>query len=403
MRRLVSACFITASVMAVPLTRAAAQSIRGVELGKTTMGEVQRNHTMEPDETGLTEDGRDTYLKYGNVGYYFSVEDSVADFVRIYPTGKMARADVHRRLGRPRRSSIGADLSATDFFGDTLVVVYTAANAVSFLEYEARENLRRRRLHAKSAAYDTARARPSPIAGADSDIVASAPRIDWSALVGAELTLRTDSSYATLAYHLAREGAVRTYSRGWIDHDTAGLQTATTSQVTYGEFVTYREVRGQPQHFTILRRSYTSTDTIARFLEYEGGLLSVSQGDTPVFYGPTRGALPWSLYDAEVASLPLDRDSVSFWVIDDQFEPPVFERVIVRRQALDTMMLPLVGSTGSCLVSTRGHLTRVAVRWLRVQRTGSSDLVYPVLANAPHLRADQLTCLHVPTAARARR
>jgi hypothetical protein len=118
-------------------TVAHAQSVRGVEFGRTTIKQL-RAIRGAPDMTGRTETGRETYLKYGEWVFYFD-KDSVAAFARYFPSNWMSRRDVEQVFGSSRSESRQPDLTVQAVYSDTVTVGYDRdGERATLIEYGKR-------------------------------------------------------------------------------------------------------------------------------------------------------------------------------------------------------------------------------------------------------------------------
>lgn len=135
-RCLMASClFVFGSMAAVP-TSLSAQEVRGVTLGKTTVRQV-RAIRGAPMTSGRTEDGEASFLRYGEWVFYFD-RDSVATFVRYFPTGMMLRSEVEEVFGKVPREFRQPDLTVRAVYADTVSVAYDRSGSVSFIEYSSR-------------------------------------------------------------------------------------------------------------------------------------------------------------------------------------------------------------------------------------------------------------------------
>jgi hypothetical protein len=362
---------------------------------------VRRNHSGEPDISGLTENGKHYFLRYGDVGYYFSVEDSIADFLRIFPTDTIRRADVHRRLGRPGHTQMSADLSAAESYGDTLTVAYSAANTVKWLEYSARKGLFARQIDEAMAAESAARAHPLRLEGLDSAAEVGAPIIRWEALVGAELTFKSYASVTTIVFRReATRGGGAAFRREWTEYDTADVARELVPPPSFREVITYRELRRGPSA-SIRRTSHSGPDSAVTYIDYDSGLLYMLEpGGTGEYYGPIKGVLSLALVDEALASasLPSLGDSITFWLVKDDVDPPRVERGVLFTTVADTANVPLVTGATHCSVRTRAMDKRLPVTRVRLRIGRAPEEDFAVLSSLPHVRVDGLSCLRVPTA-----
>jgi len=133
-----SLTFVAALALAV-ISYADAQTIRGVELGRTHIRDVIAERG-QPETEGTVEGGAPRFAQYAGVVFYYYVGDSIVDEVRVLPIEELTRAAALRRLGRPRQTLTAEDLGYNDVYGDTLLVRSSASGVVRFLSYTARSD-----------------------------------------------------------------------------------------------------------------------------------------------------------------------------------------------------------------------------------------------------------------------
>jgi hypothetical protein len=138
MVRRLSTFLLSTIATVLPLRLCSQQEVRGVKLGVTNARELR---TMRQDETtsGKTPDGW-SYIAFGldvpRYTYYFSQEDSIVEWARVFVTNGYTAARVREAFGRPDTTSFGEDLSKRETFtAKGVVVSYRSDNQVSFIEY----------------------------------------------------------------------------------------------------------------------------------------------------------------------------------------------------------------------------------------------------------------------------
>lgn len=112
-----------------------AQSVAGVEFGRTHIQEVRRIRGA-PDLEGMTEDGSYRFLRYGQYAFYFGADSSAAA-ARVFTSA--TRTEVEAIFGEPRYEERLPDLSIRVAYSDTVLVSYQRAGRLAqFIEYSGR-------------------------------------------------------------------------------------------------------------------------------------------------------------------------------------------------------------------------------------------------------------------------
>jgi hypothetical protein len=245
--------FSVAILVVAISTSLSAQSVKGARLGLSTVAEIRRNRG-EPDQVGQTEDGRQKFISYPGVIFYFSPDDSIVDFARVFPSDRLTRRGVVARLGRPRRSSLTEELRRSDFYGDSLVVVYNAADSVLYLEYfTVRDRSHRRILSALDSLVrnravilwlHTSAVRPSDhgfvVERIDDNRISPGDTITWLEVLSPNGAQASNNSFVASLSFARRNG----WLLGW--HE-AGIQDGAIARIVLrsgatGEERTFREL-----------------------------------------------------------------------------------------------------------------------------------------------------------------
>ncbi len=112
--------------------------VQGATLGVTTLTEL-RSTRGEPADTGKNVDGW-LYVTFGQVPpqytYYFSPEDSIIEWARVFVIDGYSAKRVHEAFGRPDTTVFGVDLSKNESFkSGKIIVSYKPNGDVDYIEY----------------------------------------------------------------------------------------------------------------------------------------------------------------------------------------------------------------------------------------------------------------------------
>jgi hypothetical protein len=118
--------------------RASPQTVEGTRLGLTRIGEVIELRG-DPQSSGRNASGW-SFLSFGRTRpittFYFAEEDSIVEWVRVYPEPGRTVARVREVFGRPDTVKFGDDLLKIEAYKGRLVwVVYGDDNTVDMIEY----------------------------------------------------------------------------------------------------------------------------------------------------------------------------------------------------------------------------------------------------------------------------
>lgn len=116
----------------------AQQNVQGVVLGVTSMSTIISARGA-PSDSGKSNDGW-LYVAFGadlpRYFYYFSPDDSIVEWARVFVIDGYTASRVHEAFGRPDTVEYGEDLSKKEEFSRRNVVVeYRANGDVSYIEY----------------------------------------------------------------------------------------------------------------------------------------------------------------------------------------------------------------------------------------------------------------------------
>lgn len=144
--------------VAILPTRALGQrNVQGATLGVTTVRELITTRG-EPVDTGKNVDGW-LYVGFGQgprYTYYFSPEDSVVEWARVFVTDGYTAQRVHEAFGRPDTTAFGEDLSKQEIFKSGAIVAWYKPNGdVGYIEYHAANSIGFRRASRAVARQDT--------------------------------------------------------------------------------------------------------------------------------------------------------------------------------------------------------------------------------------------------------
>lgn len=114
------------------------RSVQGFTLGVTSLSDLIGKRG-EPQDSGRTNDGW-RYIVYGRsprYAYYYSSDDFILEWARVFPVSGYTAARVHEAFGRPDTTLYGDDLSKREHFDSAGVIVEFGPDGnVSYIEYQ---------------------------------------------------------------------------------------------------------------------------------------------------------------------------------------------------------------------------------------------------------------------------
>lgn len=150
-------CVVFLVLVVTTQRRALGQNVNGVSLGQTTVSALLENRS-DTTATGKNVNGW-LYLSFGTgptYTYYFSPEDSIIDWARVFVTEGYTAARVHEAFGKPDTTAFAPDLSKQESFRNGKVFVsYKPDGTVAYVEYHATLTIGLRRQANANAAIDT--------------------------------------------------------------------------------------------------------------------------------------------------------------------------------------------------------------------------------------------------------
>src|SRR5579859_3988072 len=139
--RVCLASILNILAMILPHVAFGQEDVQGVKLGVTTVRQLQTIRN-DPAESGKTVDGWE-YISFGNnlpkYTYYFSPDDSIVEWARVFVKEGYTVTRVREALGRPDTTTFGEDLSKQQTFkSGGIIVAYKPNGEVSYIEYHPR-------------------------------------------------------------------------------------------------------------------------------------------------------------------------------------------------------------------------------------------------------------------------
>jgi hypothetical protein len=128
----------TIALFTLPSPASSQNKVQGATLGVTTIEEL-RSTRGEPAESGRTNDGW-WFISFGQVRpqytYYYSGDDSVVEWARVFVIDGYSARRVHEAFGRADTTEFGDDLSKQELFKHGQVIVsYKPNGDVNYIEY----------------------------------------------------------------------------------------------------------------------------------------------------------------------------------------------------------------------------------------------------------------------------
>ena len=113
------------------------REVNGVFLGETPVGTVVR---LRGERKEGVNDGGWNFVAYersnATTVYYFSVEDSIIEWARVFPARGTTLARVHSVLGKPDTIEFDEALSRVElYFDQDATVIYDGDSTVHFIDY----------------------------------------------------------------------------------------------------------------------------------------------------------------------------------------------------------------------------------------------------------------------------
>lgn len=150
-------CVVFLALVVVTQRRALGQDVNGVSLGQTTVSTLLQNRS-DTTATGKNVNGWQ-YLSFGTgptYTYYFSPEDSIIDWARVFVTEGYTAGRVHEAFGKPDTTEYAPDLSKHESFKKGQVFVsYKPDGTVAYVEYHATISIGLRRQARANRAIDS--------------------------------------------------------------------------------------------------------------------------------------------------------------------------------------------------------------------------------------------------------